>query len=53
MTLVRSSDSIPLGYAATQEALDDALTYYADQIPDWLNETTWSTLDYERDDFGR
>ena len=53
MDIIRSSESIPLDYAYTQEALDDALTYYSDHIPNWLNETARSIPDQQRDDFGR
>ena len=37
VTLVRSEESVPYEYAHTQEALEEALTHYADQIPHWLH----------------
>jgi hypothetical protein len=56
MSIVRSSESMtrdPEIYS--QEALDRALSHYADKIPDWLNESPKSTLtpDHELDSFGR
>jgi hypothetical protein len=39
VTIVCSDESIPFEYAYTQEALNEALTHYADQIPNWLDET--------------
>ncbi len=51
--IVRSSESIPLDYAYVQEALGDALTHYADHMPDWSNETPRSSLAHDRDNFGR
>lgn len=41
ITIVHSDKILPFECDYTQEALDEALTYYADQIPDWLNETLW------------
>jgi hypothetical protein len=37
LTLVRSEESLPYEYAHTPEALEEALTHYADQIPHWLS----------------
>jgi gamma-glutamylcyclotransferase (GGCT)/AIG2-like uncharacterized protein YtfP len=53
MDIVRSSESVPFDYAYTQEALDEALTHYADQIPHWLNETPRSSPAHDLRDFGR
>jgi hypothetical protein len=53
MDIVRSDESVPFEYTHTQKALDDALTHYADQIPEWLNETPRSSPVHDRDDFGR
>jgi hypothetical protein len=53
LDIVRSDDSIPFEYAYTQEALDEALTYYADQIPDWLNESPRNSPVRDLYDFGR
>jgi hypothetical protein len=53
MDIVRSDESVPFEYTHTQKALDDALTHYADQIPDWLNETLRSSPVHDLDDFGR
>jgi hypothetical protein len=39
MDILRSDESVPFEYIYTQEALDRALTHYADRIPGWLNET--------------
>ncbi len=53
MDVIRSDDSIPFEYAYTQEALDEALSHYADNMPNWLNETPRSYPAYDLDDFGR
>jgi gamma-glutamylcyclotransferase (GGCT)/AIG2-like uncharacterized protein YtfP len=53
VTLVRSDESVPFEYASTQEALNEALTHYADQIPNWLNETPRTSPVYDLSDFGR
>jgi len=53
MDIVRSEDSLPFEYAYAQKNLDEALTYYADQIPDWLNETARDVPDHQRDAFER
>lgn len=53
MDIVRSEESIPFEYAYTQEALDEALTHYADQIPDWLDQAPRNSPAYELSDFGR
>ncbi len=53
MDIVRSDESIPFEYVYTQEAFNDALTHYADQMPDWLNETPRSSPAHDLDDFGR
>src|SRR5579884_4506872 len=37
--IIRSEESTPVEYDYTQEAFDEVLTYYADQIPHWLNQT--------------
>jgi hypothetical protein len=49
INIVRSEEGIPIAYAYTQEAL----THYADEIPDWLNETPRSDLVHDLRDFGR
>jgi hypothetical protein len=38
--IIRSDGSIPFEYAYTQEALNEALTHYNDQIPNWLDQTS-------------
>ncbi|MBV9228521.1 MAG: hypothetical protein JOZ18_04340 [Chloroflexi bacterium] len=53
MDTVCSDESVPFDYARTKEALDEALTYYADQIPDWLDETPSSDTAHDLHDFGR
>jgi hypothetical protein len=53
MDIVHSDESVPFEYTHTQKALDDALTHYADQIPEWLNETPRSSSVHDLDDFGR
>jgi hypothetical protein len=53
LTLVRSDESVPFEYAYTQEALNEALTYYADQIPDWLDQMPRTSPAYGLHDFGR
>jgi hypothetical protein len=53
MDIVRSDESVPYEHASTQEALDEALTYYADHMPHWLNESPRSSPDHDRSDFGR
>jgi gamma-glutamylcyclotransferase (GGCT)/AIG2-like uncharacterized protein YtfP len=53
LDIVRSDESVPFEYAYTQEALDEALTHYADQIPDWLNESPRSSPISDLHDFGR
>jgi hypothetical protein len=40
MDIVRSDESVPFEYAYTQEALNEALTHYSDQIPNWLDQTS-------------
>jgi hypothetical protein len=53
MDIVRSTESVPYEHAYTQEALDEALTYYADQMPHWLNESPERSPDRDLSDFGR
>ncbi len=53
MTLVRSEESVPFEYAYTQDALDEALTHYADQIPHWLNVTPRNNSAYDLSDVER
>jgi hypothetical protein len=51
--IIRSEESVPVEYAYTQEAFDEVLTYYADQIPHWLNETPSNDPAYDLSDFRR
>jgi hypothetical protein len=53
MDIVRSDDSVSFEYASTQEALDEALTYYADQIPNWLSESPQDSPVHDLNDFGQ
>jgi hypothetical protein len=49
--IIRSEESVPVEYAYTQEALQETLTHYADQIPNWLSESPKSNSVHDLHDF--
>jgi hypothetical protein len=52
MDIIRSTESVPYEHAYTQETLDE-VTYYADQMPYWLDISLERSQDHDLSDFGR